>query len=91
MKIHLELDVAPIAGGPIARFDRVVNWVVVPRVDEYVELTRGSDTACLVENVVFQANGSIRVLLATYEEEDADRLIAILRGENSRWIEHKGQ
>jgi hypothetical protein len=90
MKIHLELDVAPVAGGPVARFDRLVSWGVVPRIDDYVELIRGSDISSPVENVVFQANGSIRVILATYEEDDADRVAAMLRGESSRWIEDKG-
>lgn len=90
MKIHLELDIAPVAGGPIARFERVVRWETVPRIDDYVEFLRGSDCASPVESVVFQANGAIRVVLVTYEEDDADRVLAMLRGESSRWIEDKG-
>ena len=89
MKITLELDVSPVAGGPTARFERVVRWEVVPRIDDYVELLRGSDAATPVENVVFRANGAIRIVLVTYEEDDADRVMAQLRGENSRWVEQK--
>jgi hypothetical protein len=89
MKITLELDVSPVAGGPISSFERIVRWEVVPRIDDYVELLRGSDVASPVESVVFHANGSLRVILVTYEEDDADRVISQLRGESSRWIEHK--
>ena len=89
MKITLELDVSPVAGGPTARFERAVRWEVVPRIDDYVELLRGFDAATPVENVVFRANGSIRIVLVTYEEDDADRVLAQLRSESSRWIELK--
>jgi hypothetical protein len=89
MKITLELDVSPVAGGPISSFERVVRWEVVPRIDDYVELLRGSDVASPVESVVFRANGAIRVILVTYEEDDADGVAAQLRGESSRWVEQK--
>ena len=39
--------------------------------------------------MVFRANGAIRVILVTYEEDDADRVLAQLRSESSRWIELK--
>jgi hypothetical protein len=89
MKITLELDVSPVAGGPISHFERIVRWEVVPRIDDYVELLRGSDVASPVESVVFRANGSIRVILVTYEEDDADRVASQLRGDGSRWLEQK--
>jgi hypothetical protein len=88
VKIHLELDVEPVAGGPVARFERVVRWEAVPRIDDHVELIRGSDVCAPVENVVFRPNGAIRVILATYEDADADRVAAMLRSDSSRWIEY---
>jgi hypothetical protein len=91
MKIHLELDVEPVAGGPIARFERLVRWETVPRIDDHVELVRGSDACSAVENVVFRPSGAIRVILATYEEADADRVIALLRSDSSRWIEYPAE
>ncbi len=91
MKIHLELDVEPIAGGPVARFERVVRWEAVPRIDDYVEFVRGADVCSPVESVVFRPNGVIRVILATYEDPDADRVIAMLRSDGSRWIEYPAE
>jgi hypothetical protein len=88
VKITLELEVEPIAGGPVARFERMVRWDAVPRIDDHVELLRGNDACAPVEDVVFRPNGSIRVILATYEEPDADRVLAMLRSESSRWIEY---
>jgi hypothetical protein len=90
MKVYLEIAVEPVAGGPVARFTRLVSWETVPRIDDDVELIRGFMVFCPVENVIFQANGTVRVILAVYEEDDAERVAAILRGEKSRWIEDKG-
>jgi hypothetical protein len=88
VKINLELDIEPVAGGPVARFERLVRWDAVPRIDDHVELLRGHDACALVESVVFRPSGAVRVILATYEEPDAERVLAMLRGDTSRWIEY---